>query len=125
MATPLVLVVDNEDGLLVLFARLVQRLGCNVLQANQGQMAIDILQEQTPDLMILDLAMPQVSGFDVLRAIVDIPRLDAMRVMVLTATGPGPAPEDVNHRVDAWVTKPVLPTIFIEEVESLLGLSDE
>jgi CheY-like chemotaxis protein len=117
---PLVLIVDNEEGLLLLFGRLVEHLGYDIIKADSGQMAIDILKEQTPDLLILDLAMPTVSGFDVLRFIMTEPRLDKMPVMVLTATGPGPAPSDVDRRIDRWVTKPVMPSDFSEQVRSLL-----
>ena len=122
LAAPRVLIVDNEEGLLLLFGRLIERLSCDVIKADGGQAAIDILGSEMPDLLVLDLAMPEVNGFDVLQFIVDEPRLDNMRVMVLTATGPGPAPEGLDQRIDSWVTKPVLPGEFIEQVQYLLDL---
>ena len=125
MATPLVLIVDNEEGLLLLFGRLVERLGCDTIKADGGQAGIEILEDQTPDLLILDLAMPDVSGFDVLRFIVNEPRLDNLRIMVLTATGPGPAPDGLDQRIDSWVIKPVLPAEFSAQVRSLLDLPEE
>ncbi len=124
MAAPLVLIVDNEEGLLLLFGRLVKHLGCDVITTDNGQSAIEILKERVPNLLILDLAMPQVSGFDVLRFIADEPSLEEMRVMVLTATGPGPAPKDMAQYIDSWVTKPVMPTTFSEQVRDLLELPD-
>jgi CheY-like chemotaxis protein len=118
--TPLVLVVDNEMGLLLLFGSLVRRMGYQVLQANSGTAALDLLEQQTPDLMVLDLAMPEMTGYDVLRQVMTMPRLDKMPVMVLTATNLGPAPEDVAHRIGAWVTKPVRPEIYEATVRELL-----
>jgi CheY-like chemotaxis protein len=118
--TPLVLVVDNEVGLLGLFSRLVQGLGYQVLQADGGMAALEILEQQTPDLLILDLAMPTVTGFDVLRRVIEMPHLERMRVMVLTATGSGPAPEDVGYRIDEWVTKPITPHAFNAIVRKLV-----
>jgi CheY-like chemotaxis protein len=117
--TPLVLVVENEEGLLGLFSRLVQGLGYQVLQADSGMAALEILEQQTPDLLILDLAMPEVTGFDVLRRVIEMPQLERMRVMVLTATGPGPAPDDVRFRIDEWVTKPISPDAFNATVREL------
>jgi CheY-like chemotaxis protein len=118
--TPLVLVVDNEMGLLLLFGSLVRRMGYQVLQANSGTAALDLLEQQTPDLMVLDLAMPEMTGYDVLRQVMTVPRLDKMPVMVITATNLGPAPEDVAHRIGAWVTKPVRPEIYEATVRELL-----
>ena len=118
--TPLVLVVDNEKGLLTLFSSLVQRMGYQVLQAESGLAALGILEEQTPDLLVLDLAMPEMTGFDVLQEVITMPPLDTMPVMVLTATSFGPAPDDVAHRIGAWVTKPVHPDAFYAAVRELL-----
>ena len=118
--TPLVLVVDNEKGLLTLFSSLVQRMGYQVLQAESGLAALGILEEQTPDLLVLDLAMPEMTGFDVLQEVITMPHLDTMPVMVLTATSFGPAPDDVAHRIGAWVTKPVHPDAFYAAVRELL-----
>lgn len=120
MTTPLVLIVDNEIGLLGLFSSLVERLGYQVLRANDGFKALAILEEATPDLMILDLAMPKMSGLDVLREVITMPHLDQMRVMVLTAVGPGPAPDDVAHRIDAWVTRPIPLDAFTVLVQELV-----
>jgi CheY-like chemotaxis protein len=119
--TPLVLVVDNEVGLLGLFSRLVQGLGYQVLEADSGMAALEILEQQVPDLLILDLAMPEVSGFDVLRRVMVMPHLERMRVMVLTAIGPGPAPDDVRSRIDAWIAKPISPDAFNAAVRELTG----
>jgi CheY-like chemotaxis protein len=118
--TPLVLVVDNEKGLLTLFSSLVKRMGFQALQAENGFEALDILEQQTPDLMVLDLAMPEMSGFDVLREVITMPHLDTMSVMVLTATTIGPAPDDLAGRIGAWVTKPVRPDAFNAAVRELL-----
>lgn len=120
MSPPLVLIVDDEKGLLTLFERLVAHLGCDVMKTDNGRDALHILYGETPALLILDLAMPEISGFDVLRFVVREPRLDAMRVMISTAADPGRAPEDVNGRIDSWITKPVLPTVFLQQVRAML-----
>ncbi len=117
---PIVLIVDNEQGLLTLFSSMVRRLGYFPLQANGGEAALNILDQETPSLLILDLAMPGIGGIDVLRYLADIPRLDTMPVIVVTALGPGPAPHDIAYRIAYWLTKPVHPETFMSLVRSLV-----
>lgn len=115
-----VLIVDDEPGLLQLFGTLIRRLGFQVMTADGGAEALDILAEMVPDLLILDLGMPQVSGFDVLAAVQADPELDPMRVIILTAQGPGRLPEELIPRIDEWISKPVLPNEFLETVQRVL-----
>jgi CheY-like chemotaxis protein len=115
-----VLIVDDEPGLLLLFGRLVEKLGHDAIQVESGALALEVLERETPDLLILDLAMPTISGADVLRRIRGMPRLANMRVMVLTATGPGPAPADVEDQIDSWVMKPASLTAFSDTIRELL-----
>jgi CheY-like chemotaxis protein len=119
VSTPLVLIVDDEPGMLRLFSGLVERLNCQTIQAKDGFTALDILAQETPDLLILDLAMPEMSGTDVLRYVRKTPRLDAMKVMILTAR-PNSVPEVEALGIDCWVAKPVTPNEFLTMVESTL-----
>lgn len=119
VARPLVLIVDDEVGLLRLFSSLVERLGCDIVQSGDGATAMDVLDQMTPDLLILDLAMPEVSGFDVLQYVRSIPRLDTMKIMILTAR-PNLVPEVEALGINCWVSKPVMPTDFLDIVNELL-----
>src|SRR5690554_737915 len=114
-----VLIVDDEPGLLQLFAGLMARLPCSVLTAESGEDAIAILNDTTPDLLILDLAMPGISGYDVLQHVRGINRLDSMTVMILTAR-PHFVPEVEALGIDYWVSKPILPRDFLEIVRDVL-----
>jgi CheY-like chemotaxis protein len=120
VSVPTVLVVDDEPGLLRLFSGLVERLNYRTLRAPGGHEALDFLDQETPDLLILDLAMPEISGFDVLQYVRSIPRLDSMKVMILTAR-PNLVPEIEEMGIDCWVAKPVMPNDFLEIVASVLG----
>ncbi len=120
VSVPLVLVVDDEPGLLRLFTGLVQRLNCDAIAVGSGVMALDVLDQETPDLLILDLAMPEVSGFDVLQYVRSIPRLSAMKVMILTAR-PNMVVEAEGLGIDCWVAKPVMPNDFLDIVADVLS----
>ncbi len=120
VSRPLILIVDDEPGLLRLFSNLIERLNCDIIQANGGALALDILDEMTPNLLILDLAMPEVSGYDVLQYVRSIPRLDHMKVMILTAR-PNMVPEVEALGIDCWVAKPVMPSDFLVIVDEILA----
>lgn len=119
MTAPVVLVVDDEPGLLRLFTALIERLNCRVIAADGGEAALDILDEITPDLLILDLAMPEKNGYQVLQYVRSIPRLGNMKVMILTAR-PNMVPEVEALGIDCWVSKPVMPHDFLEIVSQVL-----
>jgi CheY-like chemotaxis protein len=119
VSVPVVLVVDDEPGLLRLFTRLLERLECQPVAAGGGTAAMDILDQITPDLLILDLAMPEVNGYQVLQYVRSIPRLDSMKVMILTAR-PNMVPEVEALGIDSWVSKPVMPTDFLDIVSQVL-----
>jgi signal transduction histidine kinase/CheY-like chemotaxis protein/HAMP domain-containing protein len=80
-----VLVVDDDPKAVDLLSRHLSTIGCNVLKAYGGKEAIDIASEQRPDLIILDLMMPKVSGFDVVESLRKVPELAETPVMILTA----------------------------------------
>jgi CheY-like chemotaxis protein len=119
VSVPVVVVVDDEPGLLRLFTRLLERLECQPVAANGGTAALNILDQITPDLLILDLAMPEVNGYQVLQYVRGVRRLDTMKVMILTAR-PNMVPEVEALGIDCWVSKPVMPTDFLDIVAQVL-----
>ncbi len=121
MSQPKVLIVDDEPGLLQLFASLVERMGYETLRANGGQAALDILMHTVPDVLVLDLAMPYISGMDVLRWLQDQRRLDTMSVVVLTALGFTPEMNTLEQRVDAWISRPVAPNDFVAAIRRVVN----
>lgn len=82
-----ILVVDDEPGILELHTRLVQRLSpaCRVVQAHDGRRALSVMQQTRPDLVLLDLMMPELDGFGVLQAMHADETLRNVPVVVLTA----------------------------------------
>ncbi len=85
-----VLLVDDEPEALQLFARMLSsaRRGYRVLRAPSGRRALDLLRERQPDVMILDLVMPGMNGFDVLREKSRDPVLRQIPVVVISARDP-------------------------------------
>ncbi len=95
-----VLVVDDDPKAVELIAVRVLGLASTVLRAYGGQEAIDIARQELPDLIVLDLMMPDVSGFDVVEALNERP--DTARIPVLVVTAKEITPED-RARLNGYV----------------------
>ena len=115
-----ILLVDDEADLLTLFEIALVRLNCALYKAESGRRALEILAELVPTLIVLDLAMPEVSGIDVLEAIRSDPAYDQTKIVVLTAV---PLMLERHHvnMVDMVLTKPVTPRSLESIIRSLLS----
>lgn len=83
--TPLILVVDDDEGLLILMAEAFRKEGCQVVTANSGAAAIGCLRKQKLDLMLLDLKMRDVGG----QALIERMKQEGLLVPFVVVTGQG------------------------------------
>jgi adenylate cyclase len=79
-----VVVADDNEDLRADIAGMLARAGHFVVEASDGQKALDAMREETPDIVLLDLVMPGVDGWEVLEAMSKDRRLAAVPVVVLT-----------------------------------------
>ena len=118
---PQILLIDDEQDLLDLFGMILSRLPCQLLKAAGGQEALDILATETPTLIVLDVAMPGVTGLDVLRAVRGNPRFDRTGIMVLTAV-PIMLDRADAQLVNTILTKPITMQALDKAVRAALGI---
>jgi CheY-like chemotaxis protein len=64
-----VLIVDDDPGIVILVSTMVKRLNCTVLSAHSGMEALSVYEQSAPDIILLDLAMPGMNGLEVFREI--------------------------------------------------------
>lgn len=81
-----ILVVEDEAALRYIYHRILTGMGYEVLQAKNGQEAIDLLYENTPVLVFLDMLLPVVSGVKVLEYINTQPRLSTMHTVIVSSS---------------------------------------
>lgn len=121
-----VLIVDDEIDSLKLIGLLLESKGYEVLAAQNGERAIEKALEEIPDLVILDVMMPGMSGYEVCRRLRTDPRTATIPILMFTAK------TQVMDKVigfeagaDEYLTKPIQPTELIDRVETLLASPDE
>ena len=116
-----ILIVDDEEDILEFLGYNLRREGFEVLTAKNGQVAIDLAKREIPDIILLDVMMPEMDGMETCEIIRTIPELDNVIVAFLTARG-----EDYSQiagfdaGADDYITKPIKPKVLISRVKALL-----
>ena len=117
-----ILIVDDEPNIVVPLEFLMRREGYDVAVAGDGQAALDALEAGAPDLVILDVMLPKLNGFEVCRRIRADPRWARLKVLMLTARGRDQEVEKgLGLGADAYVTKPFSTRELVARVRALLG----
>ena len=121
---PRVLVVDDEPNIVMSLEFLMTRAGFVVEVACDGREALDALQREPPDLLVLDVMMPEFDGFEVCGRIRSDRRWDKTKIVMLTARG-----RDVERDrglalgADDYVIKPFSTRDLVVRVKSLLSMA--
>ena len=115
-----VLVVDDEPDVLLLCRLNLEQRGHEFLEAADGGKALELARERQPDVIVLDLMLPGMSGYDVLEALQRDDDTSGIPILVLTAKSLH-ADRERSHGMgaSAFLTKPFLPVELCEMVESL------
>src|SRR5574341_9345 len=118
-----IMVVDDELGALTLIGIMLERGGFEVLKARNAFEALDILKNQTPDLIILDVMMPGMDGIELCRRIRAAAATSHLPVLILSARGD---PEAVRTGMEAgandYLSKPILHHDLITKIRAMLGI---
>ncbi|MES1022727.1 response regulator transcription factor [Gloeocapsa sp. BRSZ] len=116
------LLVDDEPGLREAVKDYLQESGFSVQVASNAQEGWELLQQTTPDLVISDIMMPQVDGYQFLKQMRDDPRFQTLPVVFLTAKGmTTDRIQGYQAGVDAYLPKPFDPDELIAIVENLIA----
>lgn len=116
-----ILIVDDEPSIVISLQFLMAREGYEVAVAGDGEAALQAVEARPPDLVILDVMMPKLNGFDVCQRIRADPRWSAVRVIMLTARGrEAEVARGLSLGADAYVTKPFSTKELVAEVRRLL-----
>ena len=117
-----VLIADDEPNIVISLEYLLKRDGYHVLVARDGQEVLDTMELMPPDLVLLDVMLPKLSGFDVCQAIRNDSALAGMRIVMLTAKGrETDIAKGLALGADAYMTKPFSTRELAERVRRMLS----
>jgi len=117
-----VLVVDDELDTVEMLVEMMHLSGYDVFRSSGGRQAIQLVTRKRPDVVLLDLMMPDVSGLDVLRYIRHDPRLKDIPVIILSARcTPSEIQSGLDAGADLFLTKPVGCEDLRSAVEEVVG----
>ena len=119
---PTILVADDEEDLRELVTYRLSRSGYNVIGAEDGQEALELATERTPDLMVLDVMMPKLDGYELTRRVRAEAALRSIPVILLTARS---QESDIDRGfevgADDYLKKPFNPDELVARVRAVLG----
>ena len=117
-----ILIVDDEPNIVVSLEYLMKREGFDTSVAVDGEEALRAVAEQAPDLVILDVMLPKLSGFEVCRRLRAEERWRGTRILMLTAKGRDTEVEKgLGLGADAYVTKPFSTKDLVAQIHALLA----
>jgi DNA-binding response OmpR family regulator len=118
-----VLAVDDVPLNLLLVQKMLSRFNFKIRTAANGQLALDAVAEQKPDLILLDLMMPGIDGFEVIKRLRENPETADIRIVILSALNSN---EDVvkgfNMGADDFIMKPIIMEKLLTRVVTQLQI---
>jgi CheY-like chemotaxis protein len=117
-----ILVVDDEEHIVMILKDSLEFSGFQVVTAYNGMEALERVEQDAPDLIVLDIGMPKIDGWEVCRRLKANPKTQHIPIIILTAYA-----QTADQRkgsqlgADRFVTKPCDLTYLVEEINSLLS----
>ncbi len=121
--TPIVLVVDDNQQNLELLQAYLEDTHCQTVPASDGSEALEIISTEPPDLVLLDIMMPKMSGFEVCKRIKNDPKTCDIPVIMVTALSEfGDIERAIDSGTDDFLSKPVNKLELVTRVKTMLRL---
>jgi two-component system cell cycle response regulator DivK len=120
--TKTVMIVEDNELNMKLFRDLIEAHGYRTVQTRSGLTAMDLARESQPDLILMDIQLPEISGLEVTKLLKADPDLRRIPVIAVTAFAMKGDEERIRQGgCEAYISKPIAVTKFIETIKSFLG----
>jgi CheY-like chemotaxis protein len=121
--TPTILVVDDNQQNLELLQAYLEDVDCQAVPARDGLEALEIIAKEPPDLILLDVMMPKMSGFEVCKRIKNDPKTSDIPVIMVTALNEfGDIERAIDSGTDDFLSKPVNKLELLTRIKTMLKL---
>ncbi|HEY6210987.1 MAG TPA: response regulator [Vicinamibacterales bacterium] len=119
----MILVVDDDSDARDMYAEYLQAMGCDVFKAKDGAEAVKKTTDLWPNVVVMDLAMPNMDGWEAIRQLHQSSWTSAIPVVAVSAVAEG---RDAAFAVgcDAYLTKPCTPQVLWKQIQALLTPPD-
>ena len=115
-----VLVVDDEETMRMLITETLALEDYEILEATNGEAALEIIQSESPDIILLDLMMPKMDGYEVINNLKEKELLSESKIIILTAKGQQKEKElALKHGADDFLSKPFSPMGLLDLVNDI------
>ena len=119
-----VVCIEDEPDMIDLIRLILKRKGYDVIGANGGEAGIEAIKKNNPDLILLDLMMPDMDGWEVYQQIKADPAIESIPVIIVTAKA-----QSIDKvlglqiaKVDDYITKPFSPQELVDSIERILSV---
>jgi len=119
--SPVALVVDDDRSVVKVLSETLRRKGFAVVGAYNGLEAVAALEKRVPDIIVSDLRMPKMDGYDLIQRVKTTAQWAEIPILVMTAHRLDRSRIDVLHLATQYMRKPFSPELIADEVEMLLG----
>jgi DNA-binding response OmpR family regulator len=113
-----VIIIDDDGDARQMYAEYLRQRGCTVFTAPDGRSGLNKIDELTPDVIVLDLAMPRVDGWTVLKNVRESSLTSQIAVVVVSALSDG-RDQAFHMGCDAYLVKPCLPDVLHLQIRAL------
>ena len=121
MSGTILLVEDNSDNRII-YRRVLEHFGYTVIEALDGEEAIRLATERVPDLILMDISIPRIDGWEATKAIRADARTNGIPIVALTAHAmPADRARAGEVGFASYLTKPIEPRRVVEEIERLMS----
>jgi len=122
MTQATIVIIEDDNDNLELVRILLSQAGFINYGAPDGRVGLELIHQYHPDLVLLDLTLPQIDGWHLAKQIKSDPEMASIKVIALTAhTLPGDRKRALEAGCDGYLTKPINIPTFIPEINSYLG----
>jgi len=123
--TPKILIVDDNIPNLELLQAYLEDIDCVIQQAVDGMTALEMIKKDQPDLLILDVMMPKISGFEICKKLKNDPETADMPIIMVTALSElGDIERAIDCGTDDFLSKPVNKFELLTRVKTMLRIKD-
>jgi len=117
-----VLIVEDNELNMKLFNDLLETRGCRIVQTRNGVAAVELARKHRPDLILMDIQLPEVSGLEVTQWLKDDEALRSIPVIAVTAFAMKGDEEVIRQGgCEAYISKPISVTSFLDTVRRFIG----